>query len=223
MRVISAICDSLTDVVDRTGSNTTRQTTYTYDVTNQRIAKIVDLDGQGANPAITTRFVYDRNNVALEFTGSATVPSTRYFHGTNVDQVLAQESSNTTTWLLSDQIGTTRDLVNNSGTLLNHFTYDSFGNQTGSTPNATVDTRYKFTGREFDGETGDYFYRSRYYDPEVGRFLGEDAIDFRSGDVNLYRYAGNQPLVAIDPSGLITFVIPGAGGYLGSIAILLDS
>jgi hypothetical protein len=123
MRVISAICDSLTDVVDRTGSNTTRQTTYTYDVTNQRIAKIVDLDGQGANPAITTRFVYDRNNVALEFTGSATVPSTRYFHGTNVDQVLAQESSNTTTWLLSDQIGTTRDLVNNSGTLLNHFTY----------------------------------------------------------------------------------------------------
>jgi RHS repeat-associated protein len=187
--------------VDRTGSNTTRQSPYIYDVNNQRIAKTVDLDGQGANPATTTRFVYDRNNVALEFTGSATVPSTRYFHGTNVDQVLAQESSNTTTWLLSDQIGTTRDLVNNSGTLLNHFTYDSFGNQTGSTPNATVDTRYKFTGREFDGETGDYFYRSRYYDPEVGRFLGEDAIGFGGGDANLYRYVRNSSINRVDPLG----------------------
>jgi RHS repeat-associated protein len=149
---------------------------YTYDITNQRIAKTVDLDGAGTAPATTTRFVYDRNNVALEFTASATAPSARYFHGTNVDQVLAQESNNATTWLLSDQIGTTRDLLNNSGTLLNHFTYDSFGTQTGSTLGATVDTRYKFTGREFDAETGDYFYRSRYYDPEVGRFLGEDAI-----------------------------------------------
>jgi RHS repeat-associated protein len=197
--------------VDRTGSNTTRQSPYIYDVNNQRIAKTVDLDGQGANPATTTRFVYDRNNVALEFTGSATVPSTRYFHGTNVDQVLAQESNNTTTWLLSDQIGTTRDLVNNSGTLLNHFTYDSFGTQTGSTLGATVDTRYKFTGREFDGETGDYFYRSRYYDPEVGRFLGEDAIWFGGGDVNLYRYVENTPINAIDPSGMLIRVLPRPG------------
>jgi RHS repeat-associated protein len=188
--------------VDRTGSNTTRQSTYTYDVTNQRIAKTVDLDGAGTAPATTTRFVYDRNNVALEFTGSVTTPSTRYFHGTNVDQVLAQESNNATTWLLSDQIGTTRDLVNNNGTLLNHFTYDSFGNQTGSTLGAAVDTRYKFTGREFDGETGDYFYRSRYYDPEVGRFLGEDSIGFAGSDANLYRYVENNPLTARDPSGL---------------------
>jgi RHS repeat-associated protein len=190
--------------VDRTGTTLTRQSTYTYDVTNQRIAKTVDLDGQGANPAITTRFVYDRNNVALEFTGSATTPSTRYFHGTNVDQVLAQESNNATTWLLSDQIGTTRDLVNNSGILLNHFTYDSFGNQTGSTPNATVDTRYKFTGREFDAETGDYFYRARYYDQETGRFLSEDPIGFQAQDANTYRYSENSPTNFIDPSGLRT-------------------
>jgi YD repeat-containing protein len=40
----------LTGVVDRTGSNTTRQSTYTYDVTNQRIAKTVDLDGAGTAP-----------------------------------------------------------------------------------------------------------------------------------------------------------------------------
>jgi RHS repeat-associated protein len=191
----------LTGVADRTGSTTNRQNTYTYDVTNQRIAKTVDLDGAGTAPATTTRFVYDRNNVAMEFTGTATVPSTRYFHGTNVDQVLAQESTNTTTWLLSDQIGTTRDLVNNSGTLLNHFTYDSFGTQTGSTLGATVDTRYKFTGREFDSETGDYFYRARYYDPETRRFLSEDPIGFSSGDVNLYRYVENAPILRTDPTG----------------------
>jgi RHS repeat-associated protein len=105
------------------------------------------------------------------------------------------------------------NLVNNSGTLLNHFTYDSFGTQTGSTVGATVDTRYKFTGREFDGETGDYFYRSRYYDPEVGRFLGEDAIGFASGDANLYRYVENNSISSIDPFGQYGFVL----GQLRSI------
>jgi RHS repeat-associated protein len=193
----------LTSVIDRTDTIITRQTTYTYDALNQRIAKTVDLDGVGANPVTTTRFVYDRDNVVLEFTGTLANLSTRYLYGPGVDQILAQESNNTTTWLLTDQVGTVRDLVNNNGQLLNHFTYDSFGNVTGSTPNATVDTRYKFTGREFDAETGDYFYRARYYDPETARFLSEDTIGFDGGDVNLYRYVSNSPLIARDPFGSI--------------------
>jgi RHS repeat-associated protein len=61
-----------------------------------------------------------------------------------------------------------------------------------------------YTGRELDAETGLYFYRSRYYDPSVGRFLSEDPIGFGAQDANLYRYVGNSPTNFIDPMGLQT-------------------
>jgi hypothetical protein len=46
-----------------------------------------------------------------------------------------------------------------------------------------------------------YFYRSRYYDPAIGRFIREDLIGFAGGDTNLYRYVGNGPTNFIDPFG----------------------
>jgi RHS repeat-associated protein len=102
--------------------------------------------------------------------------------------------------MLTDHLGTVRDLVNNGGSVVNHFTYDSFGKVLSATPGG-VDTRYKFTGRELDAETGLYYYRARYFDANVGRFIGQDPIGFSAGDNNLYRYVGNSPLMATDPSG----------------------
>ncbi len=176
----------LTGVTDKTGGTVTQQVSYTYDALNQRIAKTVGTQ--------TTRFVYDRGNVYLEFSGTNTTPSTRYLYGLMVDQVLAQESNSQTTWMLTDHLGSVRDLVNNSGAVVNHFTYDSFGQVVGSMAGATADTRYKFTGREYDGETGLYYYRARYFDAGVGRFIGQDPLGFGAGDSNLYRYVGNRPL-----------------------------
>jgi RHS repeat-associated protein len=177
--------------------------TYTYDAFNQRIAKTVE--GQ------TTRFVYDRGNVYLEFSGNSSAPSTRYLYGPMVDQILAQESAtatpeNETTWMLTDHLGSVRDLVNNTGTVVNHFTYDSFGNVVGSMTGG-VDTRYKYTGREFDQETGLHYYRARYFDAQVGRFISQDPLGFGSGDgSNLYAYVTNQPVNRVDPSGLYGIV-----------------
>jgi len=194
----------LISVVDRNtvGSAATQQVDYVYDPQNQRIAKVVDLDGDGAMSPTTTQFVYDRGNVLLEFTGTP-IPSVRYLHGPEVDQVLAQEvvSTGSVVWHLTDHLGTVRDLVNNSGTVVNHFTYDSFG-QILSQTSSTVDTRYKFTGREFDAEIELYYYRARYYDAKVGRFIGQDPLKFAAGDANLYRYVANEPLSFTDPSGL---------------------
>jgi type VI secretion system secreted protein VgrG len=61
---------------------------------------------------------------------------------------------------------------------------------------------YTFTGREWDKETGLYYYRARYYDPMEGRFISKDPIGFDGGDVNLYGYVGNNPENLTDPSGL---------------------
>ncbi|MDQ7837777.1 MAG: RHS repeat-associated core domain-containing protein [Thermodesulfobacteriota bacterium] len=49
---------------------------------------------------------------------------------------------------------------------------------------------------------GFYYMRARYYDPNVGRFISEDPIGFEGGDVNLYAYVGNNPIMSNDPLGL---------------------
>jgi uncharacterized protein RhaS with RHS repeats len=49
-----------------------------------------------------------------------------------------------------------------------------------------------------------YYYRARYYDPKAGRFISEDPIGFGGGDVNLFRYVGNNPGNWVDPEGLQT-------------------
>ena len=62
-------------------------------------------------------------------------------------------------------------------------------------------TRYRYTGREYDADTGLYYYRNRWYDPEIGLFISEDPIGFAGGDVNLYGYVWNSPYNFIDPFG----------------------
>jgi RHS repeat-associated protein len=59
---------------------------------------------------------------------------------------------------------------------------------------------FAFTGREWDVELGLYYYRARYYDPEVGRFLSRDPLGLAAGP-NPYTYVNNSPTNAIDPSG----------------------
>lgn len=105
-----------------------------------------------------------------------------------------------------------RDLIDNTGTNRNRIRYDSFGNITNQT-NPSLTFRFGYTGRDFDSETGLNYYRARYYDARVGRFLSEDPIGFAGGDANLYRYVGNSPVNYTDPSGMIAVVpiLIGAG------------
>jgi RHS repeat-associated protein len=80
----------------------------------------------------------------------------------------------------------------------NSTSYDSFGNSS----NANFPTRYQFTGREFDNFSGLHYYRARFYDGNLGRFISEDPSGFEGGDVNLYGYVWNNPLTYTDSMGL---------------------
>jgi RHS repeat-associated protein len=187
-------------VVTDNAGKIVNQADYTYDVFDRRISKAVDSDGAGSAIATVEQFVYDGDNIALVFDGNGSLTS-RYFYGTGVDQILAEEkATGAVLWALSDNQGTVRDLIDSSGTVLNHITYDSYGNVTSESNNA-VDFRFGYTGREWDAETGQYYYRARYYDPKVGEFISSDPMGFAAGDANLSRYVGNSPTNRTDPTG----------------------
>ena len=193
----------LTEVVVKDADgNVIKTAGYTYDMFDRRIAKEVDPDGDGVATASVERFVYDGDHIALTFDGDGNLTN-RYLHGPIVDQVLADENGQgEVLWALTDNQGTVRDVVDNDGTVVNHITYDSFGGVTGES-NSDVDFRFGYTGREFDEETGQYYYRARYYDAGVGRFINQDPIGFEAGDPNFYRYVNNSPANFTDPTGEI--------------------
>ena len=70
---------------------------------------------------------------------------------------------------------------------------------------------FSYSGREYDSESGLYFYRARYLDPNTGRFLGKDPIGFSGQDQNLYRYVLNNPVNFTDPFGLFVFGVAESG------------
>jgi RHS repeat-associated protein len=103
-------------------------------------------------------------------------------------------------WYLTDNIGSVRENVNTSGTVLDSITYDSYGNiKTESSPSSG--DRFKYASREWDSEIGQYYYRARNYNAAIGRFENEDQVGFRGGDTNLYRYVKNAPVISVDPTG----------------------
>jgi len=65
------------------------------------------------------------------------------------------------------------------------------------------DNPYQFTGRQYDSETGLHYYRARYYNAEIGRFLQPDPIGYNDG-MNMYAYVGNNPISFTDPFGLLS-------------------
>ncbi|MCP4361914.1 MAG: hypothetical protein GY796_28210, partial [Chloroflexi bacterium] len=69
-----------------------------------------------------------------------------------------------------------------------------------------VGNPYLFTGRRYDPESGNYYYRARIYSPALGRFLSTDPMGYAAGDANLYRYTFNNPTNLTDPTGEIVFV-----------------
>jgi RHS repeat-associated protein len=102
-------------------------------------------------------------------------------------------------WYWTDHLGSVRLITNAADAVLDRLDYDSFGSVRFEV-NPAYGDRFKFTSREWDAETGQYYYRARFYDPATGRFSGEDQARATPG--NLYPYVGNSPTMATDPSGL---------------------
>ena len=142
----------------------------------------------------TTEDVYDGLNPATRTSGSQT---TAFMTGHGLDEWLGRIEASGTSSFLTDGLGSTVALTDSSAGLIAQYTYEPFGDTRvqGSASNAA-----KFTGRDQD-PTALYYYRARYYDPKIGRFISEDPIRFDGGP-NFYEYVSNNPVNLVDPSGL---------------------
>jgi RHS repeat-associated protein len=185
--------------------------TYKYDALGRRIQRST------SNGAVQ-KFVYDSQDVIQDLDDSGQV-ITSYLNGPGIDNKIRQTDANGNLYYVADHLGSTIALTNDSGEMVEGIGYDSFGNSTGSSL-----TRYTYTGREFDPDTGLYYYRARFYDAQVGRFISEDPIALNGG-LNLYTYVKNDPLRFVDPSGLtrcnrLLGTLGGAmlGGGIGALA-----
>lgn len=162
---------------------------YNYDGLGRRIQRTTSA---GANE----RYVYDEADVLLDLNADWSAATT-YLNSLGVDNHLRQTSATSgVSYYLTDHLGSTAGLASVAGNVIEQTSYDSFGNSGGS-----VRTRYTYSGRERDPDTGLLFYRTRFYDPAIGRFLSEDPMGLMGG-LNLYAYVENEPTNNSDPFGL---------------------
>jgi RHS repeat-associated protein len=189
------------------GSNTT---TYAWDFENRMSS--VTLPGSGGTVSFkydpfgrrsekttssaTSIYAYDSDNLIEETNSSGSVVA-RYSQGLNIDEPLAMLRSATISYYQADGLGSITSLSTGAGALANTYTYDSYGKTTAT---GSLVNSLQYTGHEFDTETNLDFYRARYYDPAVGRFLSEDPTGFKAG-VNFYPYVTNDPVNQTDPMG----------------------
>jgi RHS repeat-associated protein len=147
-----------------------------------------------------TDFMYDGLNPVREAVGASTVD---LLTGLGIDEYFMRVDPSSTRNVLSDALGSTVALTDSGGTVQTEYSYGPFGAVT--TSGMSSGNQLRYTGRE-DDATALYYYRARYYDPALQRFISEDPLQFAGGDVNLYGYVGNSPTNLIDPTGQLAFL-----------------
>ncbi len=224
-------------------SGSTVLATYSYDGLNRRITETA-----GGH---TTAFFYDTNDQVLEErVDGATSANVQYVWGLrNVDDLVLRDRNNGAggnlgktgsglgerLYALQDANWNVVALVDTNGAVQDRFTYTAYGTATALNPNFSSpysgSTNFHWTtlfaARDVDTATGLYYNNARWYNPSLGVFTTTDPV---AADANTYRYAGDNPVAAIDPSGLMyrinwtwdsdrkTLVDPSSGRHAGGLA-----
>ncbi len=170
--------------------------------TDQMILSFVDADGDGSGTS--------------QLSG-------RYLYGPAVDEVFAMENgTGDVLWSLTDQLGTPRDWAQRTSSgntvIAQHIRYTTFGaidsttDASGNPLASSLQPQASFTGQLTDPDAGLIYYRARWYDPQLGKFISDDPMGFEAEDANVSRYVGNGTQRSIDPTGLLGSSKSGGNG-----------
>ena len=190
-------------------------TSYQYDGSGKRIRAVRN--------GVTTRYIYDAvGNLLAEADGSNTI--TRYYiHGQGL--LAAVTPANATFCYHYDGVGSTVAITDGSQNVVNSYAYTPDGMIMGE--NEAFAQPFKYVGQlgVMAEPNGLYYMRARYYNPATGRFISEDPLGFGGGDVNLYVYAGNNPVLFVDPFGLTGLTLSEANRHWsegGGSSLIVD-
>ena len=189
---------------------------FRYDPFGRRIQK--------TSPNGVTIYLYDGQKIAAEISSTGSVMAS-YAQGAGIDEPLAMQRGGNAVYYHADALGSVTSFTNASAQTVATYVYDSFGNTTAT---EGISNSFRYTGREDDSARGLYYYRARYYDPTIGRFVSEDPLRFADLS-NFYVYVHNRPVNATDPTGLWILIcsrpgFQGSGGQgIGNHAYLYDT
>lgn len=181
----------------RTATTGSHSVTYDYDPLGRRVSKTVD--------GTITGYLLDGDEEIAEYNVATTgvwpaASARRYITGPAIDDRIAVIDTPTAikNYYHVNHQGSVMATTDLSGNVVQRLSYDEYGNlSAGSTTTGQV---FRYTGRRYDPETGLYYYRARYYAPQIGRFLQTDPVGYKD-DFDLYTYVGNDPLDKTDPTG----------------------
>ena len=175
--------------------------TYTYDALNRRIQKMV------VEPVETTTNYYYCGDQAIEERDANNAVLATYIFGISVDDVLQMQRGGNTYYYHKNHLGSVVALTDGSGNLVERYEYDPYGQPTILDANdnvlsqSAVGNSILFTDRDYDAETGLYYYRARTMHPILGRFMQHDPLMYVDG-FNMYCYVNNKPILLVDNDGL---------------------
>jgi RHS repeat-associated protein len=166
----------------------------------------------------TTHYSLSNDKVIYETDGTYEIYYTYDYDGTlisfNYDNNINDAIVGNEYFYIKNQQGDITALVNSQGIIQVEYRYDAWGNiiyintPSGSTLDPSINP-YTYRGYRYDGEIGFYYCNSRYYNPEWGRWLNADSVNYldpsSTNGVNLYAYCGNNSIMGYDPNG--TFFI----------------
>jgi RHS repeat-associated protein len=197
---------------------------YTYDAFGRRIQSTITRAGQSPS---TVQYLYEGQQALGEIRDGQL--SHRLLTGLSLDETIARIAINTAgnkdatasriylTDALNSVIAQLGD--DNSANLQNSYAYSPYGQSSTVGPDSTNNPN-QYTSRENDN-TGLYFYKARYYDPVLKRFISSDPIGLEGG-INTYSYVGGNPLSYTDPLGLWSVEVGGYVGIGGSVGFGRD-
>ena len=218
--------DRLVEVYDPTTSTIVAR--FSYDGTGRRVEQLTgftpgDLKATGSATSVT-RYYYSGQQLVEGDTAVNGVTTTRYqylWSPRYIDAPILRDTLNTDgsvntgdrIFYLTDANYNVTAVVGMSGgswQVAERYRYDAYGKVTVCSPNGNaiggnasqVGNTILYAGETFDTSTGLYYDRTRYYDPQLGRFISQDPMGAAGSGNNLYAYCGDNPTDATDPSGL---------------------
>ena len=105
-----------------------------------------------------------------------------------------------------DHLGSSSYITNLDGEVVQHIEYVPFGEVFIEERNNIWNTPYLFNAKEFDEETGLYYYGARYYDPRVSLWISTDQLEEKNPNISSYIYCANNPIKFIDLDGNDWFI-----------------